>query len=539
MTDADGCLQSEFIDNLTYQYGTNSNQLLNVTDSRPSPAGDEGYKDLGSGQNTYDANGNMTAYPDKSITINYNHLNLPEDVILIRSGRGGGLNVLIKFVYDAAGNLLQRITTSYSPLVYSKTYDYISGVEYEDGIVKKVLHAEGYVGYANDTPARYYYTINDHLGNTRLVYSDINENGKIEDETEILQENHYYPFGMKMKGAWMGDENAYRYKYNGIEEIDDFGLDLSFATFRTLDPSIGRWLQVDPKAEHDFSSSPYSSMYNDPVFFTDPDGDCPICPFLVAAAVGGLVNLGSQALKGNVGSFSEGLGYFGSGAVSGISDFVAPGSGRLVQPLLNKTQQSLQGDFSFSDLNTVGDWAGFALDVGTDALSGGTSGITKAINAAWFTSASGGGGTVLAGKGLSEGVTLADEIVVSAPRIGGSAASNSVGGLTTGGGNITSLFRAVSQAELDDIALHGIRTLPRTGYETGKLFATTLDDAARFGRGNFTFDKLPNHLIRVDVPSNVMQNSLRFTADGMNAVSIPANQLGKLQSIFKFNFSPL
>lgn len=45
MTDADGCLQSGFIDNLTYQYGANSNQLLNVTDSRPSPAGDEGYKD--------------------------------------------------------------------------------------------------------------------------------------------------------------------------------------------------------------------------------------------------------------------------------------------------------------------------------------------------------------------------------------------------------------------------------------------------------------------------------------------------------------
>ena len=323
--------------------------------------------------------------------------------------------------------------------------------------------------------------------------------------------------------------------------MDDFGLDLSFATFRTLDPSIGRWLQVDPKAEHDVSSSPYSSMYNDPVFFTDPDGDCPVCPFLIAAAVGGLVNVGSQALKGNVGSLSEGLGYFGSGAISGISDFVAPGSGRLVQPLLNKTQQSLQGDFSFSDLNTFGDWAGFAFDVGTDALSGGTSGITNAIVSRWSVTAAGGGSSVLAGKGLSEGVTLADEIVVTASKTGGSVAtSNSVGGLITGGGNtITSLFRAVSKAELDDIALHGIRTLPRTGYETGKLFATSLDDAARFGRGNFSFDKIPNHLIRVDVPSSVMKNSLKFSADGMNAVAIPANQLGKLQSIFRFNFSPL
>jgi len=76
-------------------------------------------------------------------------------------------------------------------------------------------------GKAGTNP-QYHYTINDHLGNTRLVYSDLNGNGRIENATEILQENHYYPFGMKMKGAWMGDEDEYRYKYNGIEEVDDY-----------------------------------------------------------------------------------------------------------------------------------------------------------------------------------------------------------------------------------------------------------------------------------------------------------------------------
>jgi len=63
------------------------------------------------------------------------------------------------------------------------------------------------------------------------------------------------------------------YKYNGIEEVDDFGLDLSFATFRTLDPSIGRWLQVDPKAEAVSSLSPYQSMGNNPISNADPAGD--------------------------------------------------------------------------------------------------------------------------------------------------------------------------------------------------------------------------------------------------------------------------
>ena len=50
----------------------------------------------------------------------------------------------------------------------------------------------------------------DHLGNTRLVFSDFNQNGLIElteedpttaiNELEITQEAHYYPFGMNHLG---------------------------------------------------------------------------------------------------------------------------------------------------------------------------------------------------------------------------------------------------------------------------------------------------------------------------------------------------
>jgi RHS repeat-associated protein len=61
------------------------------------------------------------------------------------------------------------------------------------------------------------------------------------------------------------------------------------------------------------------------------------------------------------------------------------------------------------------------------------------------------------------------------------------------------LFRAVSKAELDDIALNGLR-MGEKGYETGKLFATSLEDAAQFGRYNFQLDKVPNQLIKVKVP---------------------------------------
>ncbi|MCP3869804.1 MAG: hypothetical protein GY703_17265 [Gammaproteobacteria bacterium] len=88
----------------------------------------------------------------------------------------------------------------------------------------------------------------------------------------------------------------------------------------------------------------------------------------------------------------------------------------------------------------------------------------------------------------------------------------------------TTLYRAVSKAELDDIAANGLRTTPG-GYETGKLFATSLDDAAKFGKNNFKLDGISNHLIKVDVPNSVMKGATNFMADGMKAVSIPANQL--------------
>jgi hypothetical protein len=40
---------------------------------------------------------------------------------------------------------------------------------------------------------------------------------------------------------------------------------------------VQEWLGVDPYAAHDMSGSPYSSMYNDPISFSDPEGDCPWC----------------------------------------------------------------------------------------------------------------------------------------------------------------------------------------------------------------------------------------------------------------------
>gem|GEM_PF-6849872 len=53
-----------------------------------------------------------------------------------------------------------------------------------------------------DTGWQWEYYIRDHLGNIRVSFADLNENGTIEValycHNEVLEENHYYPFGMKM-----------------------------------------------------------------------------------------------------------------------------------------------------------------------------------------------------------------------------------------------------------------------------------------------------------------------------------------------------
>src|SRR5690606_16452655 len=121
----------------------------------------------------------------------------------------------------------------------------------------------------------YAYQYKDHLGNIRLSYADINDNGVIEAATEILEENNYYPFGLKHQGYNSiannnRNEAAEKYKYNGKEYEDALGLNIYEMDLRQYDPAIGRWTVQDPVIHHEFS--PYSAFDNNPVYWADPSG---------------------------------------------------------------------------------------------------------------------------------------------------------------------------------------------------------------------------------------------------------------------------
>ncbi len=132
-----------------------------------------------------------------------------------------------------------------------KEVEYLDGFQYTGGELNFFPHAGGYVNVTLGTTGNrifnYVYNYTDHLGNIRLSYTKDPETGDL----RILEENHYYPFGLK-HGAYADYKNKieainnetekavnpenptdinsiyarYDYKYNYRELQDEFSLNL-------------------------------------------------------------------------------------------------------------------------------------------------------------------------------------------------------------------------------------------------------------------------------------------------------------------------
>lgn len=122
------------IDQLTYDYGSIGNQLLNVTDAGT----DDGFKDGTNAGNdfNYDVNGNVVMDENKGMGfIDYNQLNLPDSIAF-----SDGSYIL--YTYDAGGIRLSEDYHNNAGESILKT-DYADNLIYLNDTLITILHDEG------------------------------------------------------------------------------------------------------------------------------------------------------------------------------------------------------------------------------------------------------------------------------------------------------------------------------------------------------------------------------------------------------------
>lgn len=131
----------------------------------------------------------------------------------------------------------------------------------------KVAPKNGYVYIyvSNESP------VNVFFDNLQVVHT----------RSPILEETHYYPFGLMMSGisskALSFGNPANKKKFNGVELSrkdfsDGSGLEIYETTYRSYDPQIGRFHQIDALSELNFNWSTYAFAQNNPILFSDPYG---------------------------------------------------------------------------------------------------------------------------------------------------------------------------------------------------------------------------------------------------------------------------
>ena len=237
------------VDNLSYTY--TGNQLTALQESVRTSLPEDIYQpgSAPNGTYEYDANGNMKKDSRKSLTFNYNALNL---LSVVKENNA----VKASYRYLADGT-----KTSVRNGNGNTGYDYEGSFVYTVTNNTPTLEAAHFVdGQLKATGVNY--TLTDHLGSVRAL---VDANGT------LLEQNDYYPFGSKhVNTSYASSDN--RYTFSGKESQDLLDLNTYDFGARIYDGNTARWATVDPLCEDYYSLSLYNYCGSNPVINIDVVG---------------------------------------------------------------------------------------------------------------------------------------------------------------------------------------------------------------------------------------------------------------------------
>ena len=273
-------------DNFTYSYDGNQLKKLDGTFNgsainHTAQSGGNTIQTPGTADYIYDGNGNMTLDALRNISLTYDINNLVSTV-----SRNDTL--LSTYHYLADGTKYKVIDRDNNGRAYigpfsyalekigSTVYSYLEGIDTDGGRIMVVRKQSGTQTTTDYTTA---FFVKDHLGSTRVM---MNAQG------DILERNAYYPFGLQMNqgkayptiterlpqlySGYISTTPARRDLYNGKEIQTTAGTDYLDYGFRQYDPTIARWMAVDPLNENNINVSPYNYCANSPLVLYDENG---------------------------------------------------------------------------------------------------------------------------------------------------------------------------------------------------------------------------------------------------------------------------
>lgn len=275
----------------TYQFANNNNQITSV---------------IGTATNTigYDDDGNISSISERGIT------NITQHPCIGRTmSMNYGSQQSVALEYDGSGNrALKTVSEGGTPKETTLSLTNASGsplleITKETGNVQQYIHGPDGVLALISAETRYFF-VNDQLMSTRIV---------LDDAGQLIANFDYNDFGNLYRTPTGSNPAQIRIRFTG-QELDTETSLYNFKA-RLYDPSLGRFLSIDPQGQ---CYSPYLYAGNNPILFFDPSGESFWGRFAEIAGGVGLIAAGvtltvltDGALGNTVGAGLIGAGFSG------------------------------------------------------------------------------------------------------------------------------------------------------------------------------------------------------------------------------------